>query len=716
MADIAELGFKVDTREIKQGDSELKKLGNTAQEVERKTGRASKSIAVGAAAVGAAAVGAAVAVAAIYAKQSQLIDQNAKLAQSLGTTYTGLANMQRAAELSGVSTSGLEQATKDLTRRLSQAASGTGPAVQALERLNLTAGQLAQMPLDQRIETINRSIRDFIPAAERAAVAGQLFGEEGSLAMQRISPETIAEAARQVEVFGLNLSDVDAAKVEMANDAFSTFSMAADGIGKQLAVELAPLIKAVSDLFFESAEEAGGMGNVVREAVDTAVRAVAFAVDAVDGLGRVFTRVTSGAAIGIAKVFKGISDVQLALLELIKMVPGMSGVVETPLAAMETISSAAQAVIESNGQKIQDALNQPLRGRLLIEAADAARAAAEAQAQLVVRSRTTNTEIAVTTAVINESTSAVADQTSEVDKQISALERAAATWGMTREQLALYDLQLSGATGTQLAYAQSLIDTVAAMDAKAAAQEEESRKQEEINARAMSIMDEMRTEEQVIADSYARRRDIVLAATFETEEARTAILEQLEIERNERLRQIELARTTAVLEMNQQLFGGLAGLAKSYAGEQSGLYRAMFAVEQGFAIAKALMNAPTAFSEAYTATVGIPVVGPALAPIAGATAAAAQVAQAGAIRGIAPSFDGGGHTGYGPRTGGIDGKGGFPAILHPQERVIDEYRGQSAGGSQVINFNLSAPENRRTQEQIARKMAVAQQRQQARLG
>lgn len=49
-----------------------------------------------------------------------------------------------------------------------------------------------------------------------------------------------------------------------------------------------------------------------------------------------------------------------------------------------------------------------------------------------------------------------------------------------------------------------------------------------------------------------------------------------------------------------------------------------------------------------------------------------SVNQQGAIDiGRAASFDGGGYTGYGSRTGGIDGKGGFPAILHPNETVID---------------------------------------------
>ncbi len=44
---------------------------------------------------------------------------------------------------------------------------------------------------------------------------------------------------------------------------------------------------------------------------------------------------------------------------------------------------------------------------------------------------------------------------------------------------------------------------------------------------------------------------------------------------------------------------------------------------------------------------------------------------------IAPlmSFDGGGRTPRGHRVGGVDGKGGFLAVLHPDETVIDETKG-----------------------------------------
>ena len=73
----------------------------------------------------------------------------------------------------------------------------------------------------------------------------------------------------------------------------------------------------------------------------------------------------------------------------------------------------------------------------------------------------------------------------------------------------------------------------------------------------------------------------------------------------------------------------------------------------------------------------------------------------------ATSFAGGGYTGDGSRSGGLDGRGGFLAMMHPQERVIDEHRGQSGGGDKVfapvINFNgvKDAQSFRKSRVQIA---------------
>jgi phage-related minor tail protein len=57
------------------------------------------------------------------------------------------------------------------------------------------------------------------------------------------------------------------------------------------------------------------------------------------------------------------------------------------------------------------------------------------------------------------------------------------------------------------------------------------------------------------------------------------------------------------------------------------------------------------------------------------------------------SYAGGGYTGNAPRSGGLDGQGGFLAIMHPRERVIDETRGApmaAAGGATNITINVDA--------------------------
>lgn len=63
----------------------------------------------------------------------------------------------------------------------------------------------------------------------------------------------------------------------------------------------------------------------------------------------------------------------------------------------------------------------------------------------------------------------------------------------------------------------------------------------------------------------------------------------------------------------------------------------------------------------------------------------------GNLAGGLPSLHGGGFTGRGMRAGGIDGRGGFPAILHPNESVIDHENGGGWGGTKIV-INNNAPE------------------------
>ena len=63
----------------------------------------------------------------------------------------------------------------------------------------------------------------------------------------------------------------------------------------------------------------------------------------------------------------------------------------------------------------------------------------------------------------------------------------------------------------------------------------------------------------------------------------------------------------------------------------------------------------------------------------------------GGIAGIIKSFDGGGFTGAGPRSGGIDGKGGRLAMVHPNEMVFDMTKGRINGvGVGAMEANASS--------------------------
>ena len=115
------------------------------------------------------------------------------------------------------------------------------------------------------------------------------------------------------------------------------------------------------------------------------------------------------------------------------------------------------------------------------------------------------------------------------------------------------------------------------------------------------------------------------------------------------------------------------------------------------AMAKIGASAATPAALVATATAG----GAAAAGAAGITS---TVGLAQALAAAGGSFEGGGFTGMGSRSGGIDGRGGFPAILHPNETVVDHTRGQGQGIT-IIN-NIDASGNQDVDEKIA--IAVTQ--------
>ncbi|WP_428924996.1 hypothetical protein [Marinibacterium sp. SX1] len=183
------------------------------------------------------------------------IDAQAKLAQSLGTTTESVQILGRASDLSGVSIGEMQQATLQMTKRLSQAARGGGPAAKALAEIGLSAGELIDLPLDERLARIQDAIASMVPEAQRASVATKIFGDRAGLVFTRIDSATLRQAAADVRDFGVAVSEQEADGIERTNDALSRLGLIATGIGNQIAAALAPGLEAV----------ANGLASVVRD-------------------------------------------------------------------------------------------------------------------------------------------------------------------------------------------------------------------------------------------------------------------------------------------------------------------------------------------------------------------------------------------------------------------------------------------------------------------
>jgi tape measure domain-containing protein len=157
---------------------------------------------------------------------------------------------------------------------------------------------------------------------------------------------------------------------------------------------------------------------------------------------------------------------------------------------------------------------------------------------------------------------------------------------------------------------------------------------------------------------------------------------ELEIaaETEEKLKEIRAASMQVQLANGEQLFGGLAGMAKAFAGEQSGVYKALFAVEKAFAVASAIVNIQHGVARAMSL------------PFPANLGAAATVAGLGAsvvanLQGASANFADGGVDIRGPGTGRSDS---IPANISRGESVITA-AGTAANKGILAAINAGVP-------------------------
>jgi hypothetical protein len=237
------------------------------------------------------------------------------------------------------------------------------------------------------------------------------------------------------------------------------------------------------------------------------------------------------------------------------------------------------------------------------------------------------------------------------------------------------------------------------------AAQEQAQKVESAKGKLESLRQSLLTEEQALEQSMVNQnlilvenlalgvineqtfRDMQLQVIEDFNEKKKALLDQgvtdelegmsfLQKASIEGAKRLESFNKLSATEQTQHVLGELgnqfSGIAKNN--------KKLFELSKKLNIASAIMNTADAATLAYKSYP------PPLNYVMAGGVIAAGMGQVAQIK--AQSFDGGGFTGTGGRSGGMDGKGGFPAILHPNETVIDHTKGQG-GGITVVN-NIDA--------------------------
>lgn len=177
------------------------------------------------------------------------------------------------------------------------------------------------------------------------------------------------------------------------------------------------------------------------------------------------------------------------------------------------------------------------------------------------------------------------------------------TQGLARDaaQLAAAYSLGEGATQTQIDQAKQLAGALFDLN-------EQKRRQAEIEGKrkeagrfveqaafdAASPLEQIDIEEQAKIAKLEEYRNLELISLQEFETTKNNIIKQAADERAA----IELARNSMILSASSDFFGGMADLTGAFAGEQSGAYKALFAISKGFAIANAALQLQTAIANA----------------------------------------------------------------------------------------------------------------------
>jgi hypothetical protein len=172
------------------------------------------------------------------AAQLALYDSVGKTSAKLGIQAERLQELNYAGELTGVNTNTMNMALQRMTRRVAEAAKGTGEAKGALAELNISAVELAALSPDKQLAAIANEFSKISSQSDKVRLAFKLFDSEGVALVNTLAGgvDGLNKLTNEASGTGAILSGEEIANIEKMNDATTRLDRAWDGLFKRTKV------------------------------------------------------------------------------------------------------------------------------------------------------------------------------------------------------------------------------------------------------------------------------------------------------------------------------------------------------------------------------------------------------------------------------------------------------------------------------------------------
>lgn len=567
-------------------------------------------------------------------QQIDLADSTGKMAQKVGISVEELSKLQYAAKLADVDTAQLQVGLVKLSRGMVEAANGTGQAQNAFAALgvNIKNADGSLKSSGDVLNDVAGKFAQYEDGANKTALAVQLFGKAGAdlIPLLNAGAEGIKQSADELERFGGVITTAAAKNAELFNDNLERLATVGSALGKSIANEVMPYLNQLSTEFLVA--RSNGLGFM--EMLSMGLRSTDYAKQLVQ-IEDQLKSVNNAWAFPIGPS----RDERIASLEKQKKT-----IIDLQTIMMKDKLAGPARPTDTPTQKAPFSIDLEKLERDREKAAKEAEKLADNYAKGFGRAQDANdkfvasiremgqkAQLEIDAAFMTEPQKRFAEDMISINKSfLDTQAEVTKQYNEGRLKIADYNAQATILAGTyQLASEQAL---------------------------------QLKEQQDVLNNSWE----------YGATKALNSYANQVMNISNT----VSSAFNAGIKSMEDSLVNFVMTGSLNFTALANSMISDMIRIMIQQRITGPLANAGASF---FGSVFGAP---------GGGGGGAATITDYSTPM---PSFDGGGFTGSGSRSGGRDGKGGFLALLHPNESVIDHSKGGASSGSSspsMIQINV----------------------------